>query len=724
MSHISAPYRFVPLSRLILLPDWADQISHDHPFEDGVSGELQLTLTCHTPLCVGGEQTKASPGQPGKVHFFRSPDNQPAIPGSSLKGMLRNVVEIASFGRFKQVEDQRLGVRDITKSDNFYVKAVVNPPPQAGWLRFENGQWHIHPSQYCRLHQRDLIKHCGISEREWIDKRASKAAYRYQLLEKKVGLLSSIQFDTQPGKFGRIMAAPNGQGQYQGRIVVTGQPGNAFNDEQPGRPNKNKKYEFIFYSKSEDGGAAVPVLDEVMRSFQHIHQDSDEWKYWRSLLNQNKLDSGIPVFFHQDKDGSIRSLGLAMMYKVPYKHSLHQAIAHTAKEHLQVETPDLADTIFGCIDQQPGKSLRGRVSISLAHLIDAESTHLHEVGPTVLSNPKPTFYPAYIRQGDAKDFRQLMQADSELAGWKRYPPKSVQVPPPPDKSQPTVQVTLETVAAKSRFAFKLRFHNLRRVELGALLWALDFGGQPRLRHGLGMGKPFGLGQISLQLDGCELLPNNPDDTVGTAATDLASSLLWLKAYRQEFTEFMQQALTDAGQPSWLQSGPMQALLAYCNADKPLADLANLSQPKDFAKLKTPEHLGEIIQTFHTYEGVKLAAGAPNTSTRGSSHDFQSLLQSAQAEIQRAHVAQQREDDMRSAAPHMAAATELKFQLAEYDDGKRTGSLIDNIAGNLNKANEQWAAMDQTEQMQLMELVARCQVIENKKVQKACKKYMR
>ena len=102
------PYRFVPLSGLVLLPDWGAQASHDHPFRDGVSGELDVALHCHTPLCLGGEQTASTDTTPARVSMFRTPDGEPAIPGSSLKGMLRNVLAIAAFARFRQVECQRL----------------------------------------------------------------------------------------------------------------------------------------------------------------------------------------------------------------------------------------------------------------------------------------------------------------------------------------------------------------------------------------------------------------------------------------------------------------------------------------------------------------------------------------------------------------------------------------------------------------------------------------
>ena len=106
MSDDNIPYRFVPLSPLILIPDWGPQVSHDLPFEDGLSGELRITLTNHTPLCIGSGKTDPT----NHVLPFAAPDGQFVIPGSSLKGMLRNVMEIATFGRFSRVDNPELNL--------------------------------------------------------------------------------------------------------------------------------------------------------------------------------------------------------------------------------------------------------------------------------------------------------------------------------------------------------------------------------------------------------------------------------------------------------------------------------------------------------------------------------------------------------------------------------------------------------------------------------------
>ena len=70
------------------------------------------------------------------------------------------------------------------------------------------------------------------------------------------------------------------------------------------------------------------------------------------------------------------------------------------------------------------------------------------------------------------------------------------------KENDDVATKLLPLKAGSTFKGVVRFHNLRPVELGALLWALDFGGNKDCQHKIGMGKPLGLGRISLDIK-CE-----------------------------------------------------------------------------------------------------------------------------------------------------------------------------------------------------------------------------
>ena len=69
-------------------------VTHERYVPGTLSGVLQCTLTTVTPLVVGAEQTRPS-GQVAHVSPFLI-DRQPAVPGSSLRGMLASILEAAS----------------------------------------------------------------------------------------------------------------------------------------------------------------------------------------------------------------------------------------------------------------------------------------------------------------------------------------------------------------------------------------------------------------------------------------------------------------------------------------------------------------------------------------------------------------------------------------------------------------------------------------------------
>ncbi|MDP5133910.1 MAG: TIGR03986 family CRISPR-associated RAMP protein [Paraglaciecola sp.] len=567
MMDLMTPYRFIPLSPFILRPDWANLVSHDHPFVDGLSGVLNVALTSQTALCVGGKQEPASQNMPSKVHFYRTPDNRLAIPGSSIKGMLRNVLEIATFGHFRQVEDQQLGVRDISTGSNFYSTAINRSEVFTGWLKFNNGQWQIVPCDYARVYQGDLIDAGVVKKNDWLG--VKLAFKRYELL----GGLRKLKFDIEPYKYDCKKLAVNlGKGHVEGTLVVTGQPGPAFNENK-----SSKKREFVFYNTQKN--EALVVDNQVISGFMRIHETSDEWAYWRKKLSS--LEHGVPVFFHKNTQNGVKSLGLARMYRLPYEHSLHQAIGHTRSEHLESAHPDLAGLLFGWLDEQNptvSNNLRGRVMPGLFTLT-SEPTLSWEA-PTVLSSPKPTFYPAYMKQGKANQtYKTLMDRDCELAGWKRYPLQAEAVLPRLTElvaKNKNVQIQMESLARGASFTGKIRFHNLRLIELGALLWALDFG-QRDLSHSLGLGKPYGFGQVKLNCSLEHLQPNAEN------LQNLEQDMLLYTA-RAAFVSYMDQvwqSVTKTTTP-WEQSTQVASLLVVQQVEKfKHVNLAYYDTPKQF-----------------------------------------------------------------------------------------------------------------------------------------------
>ena len=570
---IQAPYRFVPLSSLVVLPDWATQVSQDVPFKDGICGELEVEISTHGKVCVGGEQEGSSTTSPSKVKFYRTPDNKPAIPSSSLKGMLRNVLEIATFSRFKQVEDQKLGVRDL--KGTFYTNHIRNP--KSGWLRFDNGKWKVYPCKFARLHQKDLIDYLDIPYHRWANDHNKTIMQRYSL----IGICPSITFE-ENGKNtqGQVIAMPStSRNAMNGKIIVTGQPGQFFRDNK-----KAKKYEFIFYDEFEP----LTLSNEVISGFNQVYEDSVEWGYWRENLSA----SGVPVFYHCDSNDKVISLGLSMMYKLPYSNSIYDAIENTSDMHFdEVEQYDLADLIFGTIDNLGEKSLKGRVNIGLAFL--QNQVNLDFTEPVVLNSPKPSYYPFYIQQGSqtSDEYNQLMKDDVKLSGWKRYPLKNEVIYSNADSRK--VESILEYVPANTIFKTKIRFHNLKPIELGALLWCLDFGKRTQLRHNIGHGKPYGLGQIQLKVINSVLQFNDLEISKGI---DLDKCV-------QNFIKYM----TDESGNNFEQLEPIKALLRYAtpNLESHLEYMKLTKSTNEFVEYKAPKKYKEkVVATFFGFSGVQ------------------------------------------------------------------------------------------------------------------------
>ena len=582
MQAISAPYNFVPLADWVHIPEWSRQVSHDWPFRDGCSGEICYRLIAESPLLVGGHQEKndANDRPNTEVRPFQLPDGRYAIPGSSLKGLIRAVVEIAGFGRMRMVDDARPGLRDISgphvkKAYTDRVRNRVN----VGFLRLrEDGGREILPARMVRLPHAALETAFGLQNAFF--RKGQTVAEKYQVWHQRCqqrGWPSDrIRFDLAGNDATHI-----GQGEYEGFPVFTGQ----ISDSRQ-RNGKGKKRDFIFYDKDES--QPLQVSDEVWRDFLRIHGDDEpvtsgmSWPgHWKQRF-RNRED--IPVFYLNDA-GKMR-IGLAYMPKLAGDFSIHDCISHVSADHLET-TPgigrhDLADLLFGAINgDEQQDALRGRVSFETA-IADRQSRPQRQPD-TILNGPKPTYFPNYLQQEtDASTLYLEGEEKAQYAtyvhspgnpsprvrGFKRYPARSeekvgVQALTGDQLPNKKVQVRLHPLPEGTVFDGRITFHNLKPEELGALLWALTWGGDAGLRHGLGMGKPFGFGQVRFEIDGASstLLPNDPAQKPARLDEGKQKEMI------EVFEQYMEEAAREHG--GWNDSPQVRNLLAM--ADPAAAD---------------------------------------------------------------------------------------------------------------------------------------------------------
>ena len=101
---VHAPYNFISFAESPWLPYQSidDLPPHDRIDPQRRTGELHITLTAETPVFVAGEKGR-SPGDASR--FFRTPDGALAIPGSTIRGLTRENMQILSFAPVRVGED-------------------------------------------------------------------------------------------------------------------------------------------------------------------------------------------------------------------------------------------------------------------------------------------------------------------------------------------------------------------------------------------------------------------------------------------------------------------------------------------------------------------------------------------------------------------------------------------------------------------------------------------
>ncbi|KLV01458.1 hypothetical protein ABT56_22130 [Photobacterium aquae] len=492
---VHAPYHFVPLSKWVYMPDWAHMVSHDVPFKDGYSGVIEYRLTNATPLLVGGEQDNKD-GQPTLVKWTRDPHGNPVIPGSSLKGMIRNVLEIAAFGKFVAIDENHFSFRDVS-SKSHYLESIIKPNSvRAAWLKYDSTKqgWTLTTCEWAKIKHSDIRTAFAIK----IDNNdAATAKYDAWPLTKPV----NMKVISKTGKQGTVnWAVDLDKGNSSGNLVFC-------NKRIIGRGHpQDYEFSYCFYGQQHVAAIDMEQLNALANKM-FVSHDEDQVKY---LLENQHPDFGIPIFALFDKKGQkLHSLGLSKMPRVLYNHSVAgladkmQTKARTSPHYF-----DMAELMFGTL-REKGLSLKSRVFFSDGKL--EKSTGMTVSDNVTLNSPKATFQAAYLEQPIQGQYQDYDNSSARLSGWKRYVANSEFKANKSSSGNTNVQTQLELLNPNSEFTGRIIFHNLKQEELGALLWAIRLGRDEQAAdhyHGLGHGKSLGAGAVQLAIEKTTLSLNN------------------------------------------------------------------------------------------------------------------------------------------------------------------------------------------------------------------------
>ena len=108
MNTTHAPYTFIPFAERPLrrYNSPAELPSHGTWNPELLTGEIRLTITAQTPIYIGnGKQSDEDEREKTNEDFFRDAEGDYAIPGSSLRGLVRENMQILGFGLLRPDED-------------------------------------------------------------------------------------------------------------------------------------------------------------------------------------------------------------------------------------------------------------------------------------------------------------------------------------------------------------------------------------------------------------------------------------------------------------------------------------------------------------------------------------------------------------------------------------------------------------------------------------------
>jgi CRISPR-associated protein (TIGR03986 family) len=526
-----APYNFVELPDQIIEVLKSDLPSHDRYDRDRLTGRIECTLTTESPLYIRCGLTPTDYATWGensneeltdrereiKANFFSLSGVKPVIPGSSLRGMMRSLVEIISYSKIEKVSENIplffRAVATTSKSDSL-AETYKTGTVKAGYLVCKNGKWSIQPAKeinnisYAWIKERD----CG-SIPDLI--KLNDSQYYPQYIPVR---FESIYEDTKTRK--KMVKDLGSKDSHQIKCGILVTSGNMKQNEDNATPRRNHCVVF----ERDENGSLMEINESLIKDYCKALTDFQKNIPFSKELGF--LFDGRPVFYIKSgNEKQINKFGQSPNFRHPYVPQKSQQAARITDflpTQLRCNSQlDLADAIFGFVgriskreneNKDKAISRSGRIFFGDAIGHEDMSEMLMDrraiLSKTLLS-PKVSTFQHYLVQteGTQAQQNQLMHygkvpvQDTVIRGHKLYWHKSKDYNiyhETPEDVTPEISTWIKPICPKKKFSFTIWFENLSKIELGALQWVIKKAADPKYRLSLGMGKPLGMGAIKIE----------------------------------------------------------------------------------------------------------------------------------------------------------------------------------------------------------------------------------
>lgn len=553
-SYVGAPYNFISFPDPIKNPE-TDMIPHNTADEKYLNGEIEIGIEAKTYLFIDNGIDEGS----NQHQFVKNLYGQYVIPGSSIRGLIRNNVQILGKGDFGQdVDDYSLMYRAVAGgkerknyADILGAKQILVNGNQMGILknvragyirRKKDGEGYEILQTVVKPFNKELgeMNYYVLNEMYMINdhkKNPTDDSFSF-FFDDPVRRLQhepDCTFKRIEKKDFRDRVTVHYKGwqnknykpyikaciyKLEGERKVTSVKSYSSGDEFPAGYLPG----YVLSSGIMQEKKAVYVIPEVDKSKDSeviAVNSKDQEAYEIDYQKKEKiLGEKQAEFFALPKGDEIKPvfyvhLGERLYFGFTPRPRLFYA--HTVKENLAKKhsgtTLDFASTMFGFsrIEKQNGKqvskSYKSKLSFGDAVIVSKDNPKDPKCTsvPIILSEPKSTSIADYLVQNGANVTTSYNDDDFKLRGVKQYwLHASADTKPKVDIVKQNKLLTyLNPLKPGTKFEGKIRFHNLTALELGLLLWSLRLENDSWMN--IGKAKSYGYGAIKLTLGKIRIL---------------------------------------------------------------------------------------------------------------------------------------------------------------------------------------------------------------------------
>lgn len=462
----TTPYNFVPLNDVVLHPplyEYVKGYTDNKDIQKGYkeflladkkySGYCEVDIENITPLYIAGEDKK----------FFSDGKNL-CIPGSSLRGCLKNIFKIITNGTMR-VDKENPDITDKTLYFRNLAGKKIDPTKNLYSDRFTYDKTYTDKDGNLKTKKASIAK-AGFLVHE---------GKQYYICRAELKVKKGDDYKVNP------QSAPCINWYNDRAEVFTGVMNNKKHYYQIKSPVWKDKYiipdDILNGYRDDKNRKGLDLLN-----VDNYKKGTDREQF---LKGAEKFDYIVPCFYVEE-NGIVSHFGAGPYYRIPYRESIGDHVPRALKE----EQIDFADAIFG-----NKECWSSRIFVEDCYLDNDKSVLEKENYAKILMGPNPTSFQFYLNTDEYKN-PQHWDSETDIRGYKFYWHKKMDWQGVKNDNE-NMNNVIAPVKANNHFKGKIRFENLDAIELGAFMYLFGIAEEEDICYKLGMGKSIGLGSIKL-----------------------------------------------------------------------------------------------------------------------------------------------------------------------------------------------------------------------------------